>query len=454
MAVRIPKIIGNQQIGTLNIARPSDNALGAVAAELEAAGESLIKVEKVIQDQQDRIDLAKLQGEYEAGMTDLKFTISQNPDYGQHTTLLTEGVINLQSDLLQKAKVRAPVSRAFQQYIGGSLPIEFVAVKANAVRLQNEQAVTDLDLMADTFADQMSLTVDPKKRIETSNTYVTLVNNAVQKGMLNQKDADIKLQKFRELTAEKTMSVLGRTDPTEMRKQHQAGAFSAIEPLKQIKILEGVRREEAAVDARARQQLERDKAEENRKVTSLAVFGELPDSFFEEAGRNRNPLISPQRAKELKAINDDPPLGGGGEEYGSDIIMGEYFSRARSIETIVKARKELNFLEITTRAGMKKRDKYLAMLQSHQEGREAVGLAGQDRTVREIKSMVGAATEKEFVSFLDIINTNRGKAIILDAQYRIYVRGEDPTTVRADVMKQLEAFKTEAGPHGKVGDLR
>jgi hypothetical protein len=158
--------------------------------------------------------------------------------------------------------------------------------------------------------------------------------------------------------------------------------------------------------------------------SAQANFGQLDPAELDKALKNQHPYISPDRARALKAINENPPSGKGNQ--AAMTTWSQYLSNARSLKSISTARAELNRIQADIGEPNDYIMKKLNELQSDQTtlenqgiSRDANAIAAQGREIKNIQTGYEAdrTPVPPFVERLMGNRTAQDRARI-DAEYR------------------------------------
>jgi hypothetical protein len=155
-----------------------------------------------------------------------------------------------------------------------------------------------------------------------------------------------------------------------------------------------------------------------------ANFGNLNPAKLDQALRGDHPYISPDRARTLKAINDNPPTGNGNQ--AAMTTWSQYLSSGRDLNRIAKTRAELNRIQADIGAPNKYIMDRLNELQSDQTtlenqgiSREANAIQRQNREISNLQNTYEAdkQTVPPFIERLMGNRTQQDKAKI-KAEYQ------------------------------------
>jgi hypothetical protein len=360
---RIPLVEARTPAPVLHLPRPTPAAFGAEAFKgLTQLGEQFQKIATRLQEEQDKLDLAEDAGWFEGKLKETTLALSLDPDYATHTQKFTEAVTGFQRDLAQRK--RSPtVRKALEAHIAKLLPEATVDVQAEALNLWSGHQRAALDAHGETLSQRAAEAATPEARDGAVGLYEGLLAGQLGARTITPEAAEAKRQSFRQKTLEKHMDVLRRTDRSRLRELDREGAFTALDPVKRLKILEAARDDEAAEERRHDAAFKEAQEAVERVWSAQANQGLLRGADVEAALRGEDPFITPDKARQLVAINDSPPIPGAGS-LQVRAIMEEYHAGPSSQTRIDQARQALNHLRRTLGRPNTLMDKALNELQT------------------------------------------------------------------------------------------
>jgi len=340
--------IPNPSAPNLPEAPPSGAAqLGtAIAGVGQAIGENAVQwaqIEATLQKQKDDLEIATLTGQYDAAVEAIKLTLTQDPNYLGHEAAFTRQVSELQENVISSTQ-RPPVQQALRARTALRFPKEAVEVRATALKLFGESQLAQLDRIEEDLSKRTAEATLEVDRNDAIQVYEALIRRARERGFLNPLQEQQKRRSFTDKVLEKQMDVLRRTDRSTLYRLDREGAFTTLDPVKRLKILESARvdgereiQQDERVFKQAQDVVERD-------WSAQANQGKLSDTEIERALIGQHPFITPDKARQYKTINENPLTGG--TNLPIRIIMQEYHS-GPSVQTRIDAtRQQLKVLQL------------------------------------------------------------------------------------------------------------
>jgi len=274
---RIPVLHAEGRPGILQLPRPTGAGFVQGFGELGKLGEKL-------QDQQDKLDLAQLAGEYEGGLAEIRLGLKQDPDFKSHPTKFTQRVTQLQGELAKRA-TSATVRQALQAHIARTLPKETVEVQTEALTLWTQHQLAGLDVIEESLSKDAAEAATPEARDDKIMLYEGLLLGAEQQRILSPVQRQQKRRSFNEKVLERNMEFLARTNPTELYVRERDGAFAGLDPVKRERIVGiAVRLQEKA--ERETERIFKDERDVRvRELVTLARDGQLTQRQLDEDAR-------------------------------------------------------------------------------------------------------------------------------------------------------------------------
>lgn len=280
-----------------------------------------------------------LTGEYKTRLGEARLALEEDPDYLSHEQKFTKIEAQVRGELMKRSR-SGVVQRALTSHVQKTFPEELIEVRRGARKLGIESELATLDREEDTFSRQAAEAPTPQARDDITNLYEGLLARARDRRFLSPTQYEQKRQSFQHKTLERNMDFLRRTDRSHLRQMDREGAFSVLDPIKRLKILEAARADEDREDTRNDRAFNDAQDAVEREVSALANQGLWPDADIEAALQGKDPFITPDKARQLKTINENPVTGEGSLQIRA--VMQEYHGGPSTLGRIAATRKELN----------------------------------------------------------------------------------------------------------------
>lgn len=425
--MRVPTVNARSSLTPLRLPRGAQTGAGMGTA-LVQFGEHLGKVAKVLQDNQDELDLSRLEGEYNARVKELKAQVARDPNYLNHPKLFQDGIDTIQTDILGQTD-RQPVSQALRVHINSTLPAVSVDVKTNALALMNKAQIADFNTIEDQLAARVAESNDPKERAEARARYKLHLDRMADRAIFDPVEKEKRQSTFDEKTQTRRMEHLRRVSRAELFNKERAGEFNNVAVDKRHRILEAARKDEEAEERRDTKTFKDVQEVVERTWSAQANTGSLSDADLEDALAGKHPYITPDKARQLANINANPPSGTGGSSVRA--IMTEYHSGPSSIDRIQKYRKQLVDLHRQAGRPNKLLDDALDELQTDQRTEERTDAVNINKRAADAVKMYNEQVDPITFSVKQMMK-NQTKREQLEVERRVK-RGDDPKAVIEEI---------------------
>lgn len=456
----IPRILTPQRLPEVDLPRTSGREFGAqVFGEL---AHGMAHLSHAMREKQKPIDAARLSSEYDIAVDDLKNEVQSDPEPNNWRDTFMTKEPQIRQKMLEGV-TDPEVKRALGIHIERNLGRHVIDLSSKGVAASHVKQLSDIETVGNTLARQAAEATDKGIRDSAVGAYSAMITAASQPtmiggravpGALNAKQAEEKRAKFQVDVLKNRMEMLALSQSPEdwsrLTKEHNEGNFALVPPDDRARILERGRTHKESIISN----LEKQKNEMKRLVddewSGMANFGQLTDDRINRALRNEDPFISPDRARTLKSINDNPPTGEGGDSVRA--IMSEYYSGPRSISRIDKTRRELNRLQSQMGRPNPLISKANNELQSDQTAVESIDVQRTNQRARDAVTAYDA--EKPVLPFNMPFLQNmdrRNKALIEDAVRK----GRDPKeAVKQKTLEQKNRIDAIPQRNKKVLELK
>ena len=402
------------------------------AQGFEALGE-LGKIAAHQQLDQDKTEIAT-----QAALMDVKFEqlreeIKAEPEFGKRDQLYqTKATEYLQSTLSSVSSPR--VKEGINKYYSVKFPAEAQKTAVNNQKEFGEHRVASVDKLGEMLAERVIGSTDPQQAEEYKQLYRSQVN-ALSQGPYAPRRAD---QTTNMIQAWEKKVNLGRADaqiranPSGFLADMAEGKYSEFDLDEKLKLGEKARKQ-IDDDQRAQDKVfnqVKDKVEQG--WYSAAAGGNVPAAEMQDAIAGRNPYITPQKALELKRINDNPVTGEGSKQVQA--IMQEYHSGSSSFGRIRAAREQLKALMRNQSSPNPHLDKAFNELQTDERTMTGIEASRVNQATREAGIEFDALTPRTGIPLLDRGLPQKRAQAELEAR-----RGKDPKEAakrQADQQKQ------------------
>jgi hypothetical protein len=256
-------------------------------------------------------------------------------------------------------------------------------------------------------------------------------------------------EKFQREVLKNRFTALALSNPALAIAEHSKGTFDALDPDDRARTLEQARKKIEFDDTRTDRQTRRLGELVEREAAAQANFGTLEESWLMNALAGNDPYVSPDKARALKNINDNPPTGEGGQEVRA--IMQEYHSGPSSFSRINKTRAALRSLMRNQQSPNPLLDKALNELQTDERTMTGIEASRVNRQIQAAQDEYTANTPPLPFNFPLFQNQQRqDKAKIADT----IRKGGDPKAI-IDRKKSESKGRVDAIPerNKKVLDL-
>lgn len=300
-----------------------------------------------IQDAADTAEVSKLSSVAVAQMeTALKETQDQFPDPDEFGSFAAGKIEEIHQNTLKQAR-----NERVKQAVGDRLADNIVraqgAVKHHTAQLRIGQAKADFEIVLDEAVKRRVEATDPMEQSRIDAQVSDDLNDLIRRGVFKPGEGTKKVLDYREKTLKKRADVMIRSNPASFLNAADKGEFKDLDRDTVYKFREAARKKMEDDDA-ARDKIFRDvKKVVADNVQAAANRGELLDSDLREMLDGRHPYITPQEAREIQKVNENPPSGEGSDSVRS--IMQEYHSGPSSFGRINAARSALK--EIARQTG-------------------------------------------------------------------------------------------------------
>jgi len=361
--------------------------------------------------QQDEIDLKLQAVNLDTRLDELKEEIKAEPDFAQRDKLYQDKASEYLATT--SAEIQSPrVRQRLASYFSVKFPREALKTKVENQKEWGFSRVAQTDALGDIIADKIISTADPQEAAKYRAMYSGQLE-ALSTGPyspLRPDQAQNMMQAWEKKVTLKRADAQIRLNPTAFLVDQAAGKYAEFDLDTSIKLGE-----------RARQQLDNQEriTERNTKKirdkvddewSAKANFGQLGPEL-NDALAGKHPYISPDRARTLKGINENPPTGNGNQ--AAMTTWSQYLNSGRDLKRIAKTRAELNKIQEDIGAPNKYIMDRLRDLQTDQSGqenqaiaRDANAIAAQNREISNLQT--GYEADKQTVPpFIERLMGNR-----------------------------------------------
>lgn len=292
-----------------------------------------------LSDQQAELEQARMVGDYEAGIKDIRLRLDQDPATQEspdaYAKLFQESVGDLQEQISATGKTDLG-RRLFSGYVRRKLPTDLVDAKAQGIRLFTAGQIAILGTVENSLAKQAVEAPDQNAKATIMQQHDVLVERAAQRGLISGADAVKLNETFRTKVDEGTMAFLAINDRPRLRQLNQQGAFGNVDPAKRVNFMHQANR----LDEHEEAQLRRQHAETEQTyfftMLGLANRGEASNAVIENGLAGLDPVLKdPQKWKVIASAQNDPPVMG--SALALRVIMSEYSLTTGEIADIDRA---------------------------------------------------------------------------------------------------------------------
>jgi hypothetical protein len=396
-----------------------------------------------IQGQTDDLEFATVKGEYNASLQSIRQNIVRNPEVENPFEEFNKQAEDLKTYMYDK--IKSPrVARAFDAHMAATFPEVQRDALDDAFKLQNQKNVAALHEWGDTLATAAGEGT-PEERDRAIRDYNDQIDRARGYGTLSPVQAYDSKKLFRQKVMTRNMDAIGRKDPVQLFELNRQGAFSEVEEVTRLKILEETRAKQIADENRAEANYKKAQNANVQHFEFLALDGAIPDSEMEMMLQGHHPYVTdPKDVERLKRLNDNPITSQ--KSDGSSAIILDYRSQRPTPERINRFRSELD----NYRRGNTKKDKGLAAAYKElnddfdsleAQGRAERGVVNQERAlnISTAEDIYDSVARTIFPGFFG--SMQKGKVAADKAKLRDLIRANpkaDPRKLAEDLMKIRE----------------
>jgi hypothetical protein len=267
-----------------------------------------------------------------------------------------------------------------------------------------------------------SVGADERTRAMRDAEFNALLDIRVNTGYMNLEERAKASLKFKGDVEEKTADVMIRDNAPLFLANQDGFKFLSLDT--KMKLADKARKRIEDNERASDKLTDKFKKTIDAEWSADANFGNLNPAKLDQALRGDHPYISPDRARTLKAINDNPPTGNGNQ--AAMTTWSQYLSSGRDLNRIAKTRAELNRIQADIGAPNKYIMDRLNELQSDQTtlenqgiSREANAIQRQNREISNLQNTYEAdkQTVPPFIERLMGNRTQQDKAKI-KAEYQ------------------------------------
>jgi len=401
---------------------------------------AMAQLTEAMREKQLPIDAARNASAYDVAMEDLKNEVQAEPDPNNWRDVFIRRETELRKGMLES--VADPrVRNALSLHVERNLGRHIIDVSDRGIKASHVKQLEGILTVGNALALQAAQSSDESIRQGAVNTYNAMIASASQPtiisgravpGAIDAKQATLLREKFQVDVLKNRMEMLALSqDPLDQMKltnENLQGVYSRVPPDDRARMLERSRTHQESLIAK----IERDKNEVKRLVhaewSGRANYGLLSNTELDRALKNEHPFISPDQARTLKSINDNPPTGQGSDAVRA--IVQEYHSGPSTFERIKGARARLNALTTDLGKANPLVDKALNELQTDERTMTGIEASRVNRDIKAAQDEYDANTPKQ-PAFMDKLFGNQrqqDKAKIAEAVRK----GQNPK----DVVKQ------------------
>lgn len=422
----LPRIFARSEIPQVGLPRTTAEAHGA------AIGRGLAELGAAMVEKQKPIDAAKQTSEYEIAVADLKNEIQAEPDPNKWR----EQFIAKEGELRQKmlGEMGDPrVKDALLLHINRNLGRHVIDLNEKSIKASHAKQLGDIQTVGETLARQAAETQDEGLRSSYVNTFNAMISAATTPtavggravpGALTPKQGEEQKQKFQRDILKGRFTALALSNPSLAIAEHNRGAYQALDPDDRARILEQARRKIDFDDRQKDQQVRKLGDLVEREAAAQANFGTLNESWLMNALSGNDPYITPDKARTLKHINDNPPTGEGGQQVRA--IMQEYHSGPSSFGRINATRRQLTALMRNQNSPNPLLDKALNELQTDERTMTGIEASRVNREIQAAQDEYTANTPPLPFNFPLFQNQQKQDRAKIGVEIR---KGGDPKTI-------------------------
>jgi predicted nucleic acid-binding Zn-ribbon protein len=231
-------------------------------------------------------------------------------------------------------------------------------------------------MLGDVIADKIISTTDPQEAAKYRAMYSGQLN-ALGEGPfapLNADQVQNKWQQWENKVTLKRANVQIRDNPTAFLVDLAAGKYPEFDEDTAGKLGKKARDQLDDMEKITERNTKKIREEVEKDWSAKANFGQLGPEL-DDALAGKHPYISPDRARVLKGINENPPTGNGNQ--AAMTTWSQYLSSGRDLQRIQKTRAELNRIQADIGAPNKYIMDRLNELQNDQTTMENQGISRQ-----------------------------------------------------------------------------
>ncbi len=376
--------------------------------------------------QEDALWLAKGQSDYLTGLDTLKDEIaSQEPDPLKRLETFPKREQQLRQEI-EKQAPSGEAKAAFKirtEVLGARSAIQY---KADTLRAWNDQRLANLETLSQDLGTREIAAADPVDAATQRATFEGAVNALTvgpHPGLSKEKAVKI-IEKHDLSVLNQRADAMILTNAPTFLEAADSGQFERLGAAEVLKKRETARKKMEQDEARQEKVFKRVQDIAENFWSAQANQGKLSAAAIEDALAGNNPHITPDKARQYKTINDNPPTGAGGDSVQA--IMSEYYLGERSLPRIRATRAKLQSLQAQLGRANPLISKAANELQSDQTtmenqaiSRDANEIAKQNREIGNLKTTYDAWVDQNPIIKKTIGNVaERDKARIADTYKR------------------------------------
>jgi predicted transcriptional regulator len=339
------------------------------------------------QQQQDEIDLKLQAVKLDTRLDQLKEEIKAEPDFAQRDKLYAEKASEYLANT--SAEIQSPrVRNQLASYYSIKFPREAFKTRVDNQKEWGFSRVAQTDMLGDVIADKIISTTDPQEAAK----YRAMYNGQLEAlstgpfAPLNADQAQNKMAAWEKKVVAKRADAQRRNNPTAFLVDLAAGKYPELDLDMSLKMGQQARDQLDDMEKITERNTKKIKDAVDDEWSAQANFGQLDPVQLNDALAGKHPYISPDRARVLKGINENPPTGNGNQ--AAMTTWSQYLSSGRDLQRIAKTRAELNRIQADIGAPNKYIMDRLNELQSDQTtmenqaiSRQANDIAAQNRGI-------------------------------------------------------------------------
>lgn len=340
---RIPIFTAERGPGVLQLpAVPAPARIITGFEQFKELGETLTTIDARLQKQQQDLDYIDGTGILDAGWAELKMKLEENPNYAGHELAFLQGARELSAKVRKRYATDTTVGKTLLAYEQKHLAKELINVRINSRKLLGQEQLGRVETELERLSREAAESKTPEERDQKMQLATDIIDRTQKRGFFGP-DGPLEAAKkkiaFQHAMLEKNMDYLRRTDRSHLRELDRQGAFTQVDPVKRLKILEAARADEDHEEARRTRVFNQAKEIVTNDAYAKANQGLLSESELDDAVKGNNPFISAQTAAHIKERNDNPITGAGSLQIRT--IMLDYHLKRMTLQQAREALRDL-----------------------------------------------------------------------------------------------------------------